>query len=122
MFKVMFDEAGSGDLSWLGSAHATDAAQTVTLDGSTVTDDGMKKSGVPAGLPLQWSADGSKVTVCSDPSKLAGFLLTKQSWDGGNMVVPMLIHGVIKVGKLPVTFDASTVTNGAFTFLGKKGA
>lgn len=122
MFKATFEKAGSGDMSWLGSSHATDAAQTVTLDGSKVSDSGMQKSGLPSGLPLEWNAEGTKVVPCTTPANLAGFLLTPQEWYAGDLVVPMLVHGVVKAKNLPVEFATATVTNGAFTFLGKKGA
>lgn len=39
---------GSGDQSWLGSKHATDTAQTITLDGgafSAYADEGVIPSG-----------------------------------------------------------------------------
>lgn len=101
---------GQDDQSWLGSAHGTQSAQSITLDVSTFTKathypDGWLKSG----LPLQKLASG-KYGLWVTTKDLAGFLLTATQAPvlaatpvGGSL----LEHGRVKVAKLPVAVDAT---------------
>lgn len=102
---------GSDNQSWLGSSHATDNAQTVTLDGTKLS--AFVGKTIPSGIPLKKSESGGKFEpVAAAGDDLAGFLFTAQSWDGkGDVVAPMLDHGRIKVGNLPAAaFDVTTLT------------
>lgn len=105
---------GVENQKWLGSAHATSNAQTVTLDASKLSS--VAKDGViPSGTPLKKSAgSGGKfepVTEVGDT--LAGFLFTSQSFTAGSgdVIAPMLDHGRIRTEFLPEgAFDVTTLT------------
>lgn len=99
----------SDNQSWLGSAHGTDVARTVTIDGTTLTGfDGV----IPSGTPLKATTGGKYAPVDADADDLAGFLLTPQSFEGaGDVVAPLLDRGRIRVDNLPEgAFDVSTLT------------
>lgn len=85
---------------WLGSAHATSNARTITIDGATLAafqDRGF----IPAGTPLA-EATGGKFAPAKESDALAGFLLVDQPFDGTNDVIaPLLDHGRIRVDYLP---------------------
>lgn len=111
------EQFGSGDQSWLGSAHATNSCQTVTIKGSALAS---FNGSIPSGIPLKASASGGTfepVTAVGD--KLAGFLFTSQAQSGtGNVVAPMLDHGRIRVGRLPATaFDVTTLATASPHFI-----
>lgn len=100
---------GQDDQSWLGSAHGTQSAQSITLDVSTFTKathypDGWLKSGLPL------AKSGTKHVLWTAGANLAGFLFTAvrvpavaSTPVGG----ALLEHGRVKVAKLPVTVDAT---------------
>lgn len=116
-FGMTSEKWGSGSQRWLGSAHGTDVAQSVTLDLSKFTDfDGR----IPAGLPLKASAEGGKYEPVTDAGDaLAGFLLTDQSFKAGagDVIAPMVWHGRIRVSFLPEkAFDVTTLTTGSGQF------
>lgn len=102
---------GAGDQRWLGSAHATDAAQTVTLDAAAF--EAVAKNGVlPSGTPLKKGDAGKFEPVTAAGDKLAGFLFTDQSLQPGrgDVVAPMVDHGRIRVDRLPTSaFDVTTL-------------
>lgn len=111
------EQFGSGDQSWLGSAHATDACQTVTLKGSALASFG---GSIPSGTPLKKSATGGTFEpVTSADDTLAGFLFTTQSQSGsGDVAAPMLDHGRVRVDRLPASaFDVSTLTDASPHFI-----
>lgn len=100
----------SDNQTWLGSAHGTNSAHTVTIDGSTIGDfDGV----IPSGTPLTEVGDGKYAPVTSASDYLAGFLLTPQSVEGTNDVIaPMVWHARIKANNLPTSaFDVTTMPN-----------
>lgn len=85
---------------WLGSAHATDNARTVTIDG-TKLDAFAKRGVVPAGTPLTEAA-GGKFAPATASDELAGFLLVDQPVDTtADVIAPLLDHGRIRVKFLP---------------------
>lgn len=85
---------------WLGSAHATDNARTVTIDGSKL-DAFAKRGVVPAGTPLT-EAQGGKFAPATASDELAGFLLVDQPVDAdADVIAPLLDHGRIRVKFLP---------------------
>lgn len=103
---------------WLGSAHATSNARTVTLDGTKLAK--FDKNYIPAGTPVK-AADGGKFApVTSASDELAGFVLVDQPFAGsGDVIAPLLDHGRIRVDYLPEgTFDVTTLpANPHFIFV-----
>ncbi|UKA59166.1 head decoration protein [Arthrobacter sp. FW306-2-2C-D06B] len=107
---------GQDDQSWLGSAHGTNAAQTITLDVSTFTKathypDGYLKSG----LPLQKLPSG-KFGLWLTTKPLAGFLFTPVSAPADSATpvgAALLEHGRVIAAKLPVSVDAGGQTSAA---------
>ena len=107
---------GQDDQSWLGSAHGTNAAQSITLDVSTFTKathypDGYLKSG----LPLQKLPSG-KYGLWLTTKTVAGFLFTPVSApaDPATPVgAALLEHGRVIAAKLPVSVDAGGQTSAA---------
>ncbi|QMV85189.1 hypothetical protein HW450_12875 [Corynebacterium hindlerae] len=77
-FGMKTEKFGSGSQLWLGSAHGTDVARTVTIDGKKVS--GFKDGFIPAGTPLKQSEDGKYEPVAETSDVLAGFLLADQSF------------------------------------------
>ncbi|KGM18150.1 hypothetical protein [Corynebacterium auriscanis] len=107
---IKTEKYGSGSQRWLGSAHGTDVARTVTIDGTKLTS--FTTGVIPAGTALK-KGDGGKyepVTEASDA--LAGFLLTDQSFTGAtDVVAPLVWHGRIRADFLPQSgFDVTTLT------------
>lgn len=121
--SVRTESFGAGDQSWLGSAHGTDAARTVTISRAALTKathfpDNRLKSGLPlalvGGKHVPYNSAGS-----NGSEVLAGFLFTDQSVKdtGGDIVASMLDHGRIKLAKLPFTVAATATTTGQFIFV-----
>lgn len=114
---------GAGDQTWLGSAHGTSSARTVTINKSTLTDgthytNGQLKSGFPVAIvsnkAVPYNSGGTGGT-----NILAGFILTDQSVKsgGGDIVAPMLDHGRVRLSKLPFAVAATATTTGQFVFV-----
>lgn len=108
---------GQDDQSWLGSAHGTNAAQTITLDASTFTKathypEGWLKSGLPL-MNLGNGKFGLHTGVATEPEEtpaLAGFLFTtvRVPEDAATPVgAAILEHGRVKTAKLPVSVDSA---------------
>ena len=117
--SVRTEAFGAGDQSWLGSAHGTNSARTVTIKRSSLVKathypDGRLKSGTP----LVRGGDGL-YTVYAGTGTLAGFLFTDQSVadSGGDIVAPLIDHGRIRLNRLPVTVAADATTSGQFVFV-----
>lgn len=122
--SVRNESFGAGDQTWLGSAHGTSSARTVTINRSALTKathfpENRLKSGFPlalvAGKCVPYNAAGSGGTEV-----LAGFLFTDQSVKdtGGDIVAPLLDHGRIRLSKLPVAgVLATATTTGQFVFV-----
>lgn len=100
---------GQDDQSWLGSAHGTNAAQTVTLDASSFVKATHYPEGwLKSGLPLAKS--GEKHVLWTVGADLAGFLFTtvRVPEDVASPVgAAILEHGRVKAAKLPVPVDAA---------------
>lgn len=100
---------GQDDQSWLGSAHGTNAAQTITLDVSTFTKathypDGWLKSGLPL------AKSGNKYVLWAPAANLAGFLFTTVRVPVSTATpvgAAILERGRVKTAKLPVSVDAA---------------
>lgn len=121
MSLILTDEkTGGSNLKWLGSAHATNEAQTVTLKVGAFKDFG---DHIPSGVPLKQNAQGTYEPVAAAEDTLAGFLLTDQPARGETQVAPMIWHGRIRPAFLPEkAFDITTLANvpGAFVFATKE--
>ncbi|WP_288750534.1 hypothetical protein [uncultured Corynebacterium sp.] len=89
------------DQKWLGSAHATDNARTVTIDGAKIADF-TKQGYLPAGTPLT-AGEGGKFAPATASDELAGFLLVDQpvGTPAADVIAPLLDHGRIRVKFLP---------------------
>lgn len=97
---------GQDDQSWLGSAHGTNAAQTITVDVTSFTAGTHYPEGsLKSGLPLAES--GGKYVLWTTGEDLAGFLLTAVKASAANVGAALLEHGRVKVDKLPVSVDAA---------------
>lgn len=110
-----------GNMEWLGSNHGIRNARTEILDISTFTAATHYPNGyIPSGMPVAKVGgvlvpyDATEATV-TGAGILAGFVLTDIPLGvtpGATAVatedfnVPLLDHGRVKVGKLPITFVA----------------
>ncbi|MFJ7069195.1 head decoration protein [Streptomyces sp. NPDC101115] len=111
---------GSDDQSWLGSAHGTDATETITLDTSTFTPathypDGYFKSGIPLGQITAGGKFGPYDNAAVDGRQtLVGFLFAAVQAPTVNTLDPsgaMLTHGKVREARLPVAVDAAGKTD-----------
>jgi len=129
-------EVVTGNMEWLGSGHGIRNARTEILDISAFTaathyPDGYIPSGMPVakvgGVLVPYDATEGTVTGAGI---LAGFVLTDvplkvtpgttaPATEDQN--VPLLDHGRVKVGKLPITFvrpaAAAKSANTSFVFI-----
>lgn len=103
--------APAEDQEWLGSAHGTEATETVTLDASafigTFTD-GIIPSGVVIGRITGTDLFGPVAGGGTDGAE--GHLFTTQDTKGGEVDTPaaMLTHGKVKVDNLPADHGLDT--------------
>lgn len=111
---------GSDDQSWLGSAHGTDATETITLDTSTFTagthyPDGFFKSGIPLGQITAGGKFGPYDNAAVDGRQtLVGFLYAAVAAPSVNTLDPsaaLLTHGKVREARLPVAVDAAGKTD-----------
>lgn len=117
---VKRSSVGQDDQSWLGSAHGTDAPQTITLDTTSFTAaeqftdnvGGWLKSGLP--LAQTGTEDGQRVYgLWTTGATLAGFLFTGVQASADRVGGAILEHGRVKTAKLPVAVDAAGQTSAA---------
>lgn len=98
---------GQDDRSWLGSAHGTNATQTITLDVSSFNKEAHYPEGwLKSGLPLAKS--GNKHVLWTAEADLAGFLFApvQAPEDPATPAAGAILeHGRVNVDKLPVTVD-----------------
>jgi hypothetical protein len=115
MPKLRSETIGSGDQSWLGSAHGIADCRTETIDISAFTagthyPDGFIPSGTPVakvgGVLVPYDATEATVTGAGI---LAGHIFTDQSVVGGaDIPAPLLDHGRVKAAKVPGGFTVPT--------------
>ncbi|WP_324644160.1 head decoration protein [Pseudarthrobacter sp. LT1] len=111
MPRLTTESFGSGDQSWLGSAHGINEARTETLDISTFTagthyPDGYIRSGQPVakvgGVLVPYDATEGTVTGAGI---IAGHVLFDQKVSGtSDFPVPLIDHGRVKASKVPGGF------------------
>ena len=111
---------GQDDQSWLGSAHGTESARSITLDVSTFTagthyPDGYLKSGLPLGKITASGKYGLYNDAASDGRQACVGLLFTATKVGSTNAVPvsgaMLLHCLVVESKLPVAVDANGKTD-----------
>ncbi len=113
MPRLKSETVGSGDQSWLGSAHGITNCRTELLDISAFTANTHYPNGyIPSGLPV---AKVGGVLVPYDATEgtttgagvLAGFVFTDQAVVGtSDFAVPLLDHGRVRAAKVPNSFTA----------------
>jgi hypothetical protein len=95
--------APESDQSWLGSAHGTDTAESITLDGGAFTDT-FTEGRVPSGVVVQErTSDGLFVPVSGDGDGEYFHLLedVRVPEGGGRVGGAGLWHGQVLVDRLP---------------------
>ncbi len=111
---------GQGDQSWLGSAHGTDMARSITLDTSAFTSgthypDGFFKSGLPLGKITATGIYGPYDDTAVDGRQtLVGFLLDAVKAPSSTTIDvqgALYEHGRVIEAKLPVAIDAAGKTD-----------
>ena len=115
MPRLKSETIGSGDQSWLGSAHGIHNCRTELPDISAFTAGTHYPNGyIPSGTPVAKVGgmlvpyDSTEATV-TNAGILAGFLLTDQSVVGTNdFAVPVLDHGRVRSAKVPPGANAFT--------------
>lgn len=113
MPRLVSENIGGGDQSWLGSTHGIANARTEVLDPTSFTAATHYPNGyIPSGTALA-KVSGKLVpydkTEATDTGAgvLAGFLLTDQRVVGtATFPVPLIDHGRVRVSKLPGSFTA----------------
>ena len=107
---------GTGDQSWLGSAHNIRNARTEQVNLSAFTAGTHYPNGyIPSGTPVAKVAgllvpyDSAEATT-TGAGVLAGHILTDQPVVGsGNFAVPLIDHGRVKSAKVPTGLNAFVV-------------
>lgn len=115
MPRLKTETVGTGDQSWLASAHGIRNCRTEQLDISAFTAGTHYPNGyIPSGTPVA-KVGGLLVPYTSAEATttgagvLAGHLFTDQVVVGTNdFPVPLLDHGRVKTAKVPTGTDAFT--------------
>lgn len=98
--------------AWLGSAHGTNTARTITLDLTSgfAQAEFYKKGFIPSGTPVTQLEDGLYgLYTESSQTPLAGFILTPQGTPASvttRISAPLLEHGRVIEANLPVALPA----------------
>ena len=103
--RMKTEQFGTGDQTWLASAHGMRNAGSAVIDISTFNKnthypDGYVRSGTPVNI-----ADPKAVVPYVDgASAVLGFVLFDQPTDGvTDFPAPILRHGQVNLDKVPVT-------------------
>lgn len=120
MPKFTVEHYGSGDMSWLGSAHGLGNARTVLVDASKFTEaDHYPNGHIRSGQPITVDESGiAGPYTGAEGQTFDGFILTDQATDGKlTFAAPLLDHGRVKVDRLPVSFTKPESTTDQTTFV-----
>lgn len=114
--SITTETFGQDDQSWLGDAHGTETARSITLDLTTFTagthyPQGFLRSGIPLGKITASNKYGLYSNAASDGREtLAGFLFTGLKVPA-NPATPiagaLLLHCFVLESKLPVAVDSA---------------
>lgn len=115
MPRLKTETLGTGDQSWLASAHGIRECRTEFLDVSTFTAGTHYPNGyIPSGTPVA-KVGGVLVPYTSAEATttgagvLAGHVFTDQHVEGtSDFAVPILDHGRVRTAKVPQGTDAFT--------------
>jgi hypothetical protein len=110
------ESVGQDDQRWLGSAHGTSSARTITLDASLFTSgthypNGYIPSGTVLALKTSTGKYGPYTTGDANLGTAAGCLLTPVKVASGTSTPsgPLLQHGRVVTAFLPFTSGAGSV-------------
>jgi len=126
--SIRSETFAADDQTWLGSAHGTSSARSITLDTSAFTEathypDGFFTSGLPLGKITATGKYAPYSNAAVDGTEtLVGFLLSPVKAPAAtttDVVGALLIHGIIVEANLPVAVDAAGKTDvaGRITFV-----
>lgn len=119
--RLKTESYGSGDTSWLGSNHGTDNGRTSTVVIANFTKATHFPNGyIPSGLAVNAADEANLKPWTGVAGEALGFVLFDQPVVEGDakFAVPVIRHGIIRTGKLPVTFIAPAAGAPNFTFVG----
>jgi hypothetical protein len=119
MPRLASETYGTGDQSWLGSTHGIYNCRTATIDISAFTAGTHYPNGhLPSGLPVNVDNEGAVLPWTGAAGENLGFVYTDQKVSGTkDFAVPVLLHGIVKIDKLPVALILPTTAT-AFVFTG----
>ena len=120
MPKLRTETFGSGDQSWLGSAHGIRNARTGTIDISTFTKATHYPDGyIPSGTPVNAADEAAIAPFTGGAGEQLGFVLTDQKViEGVDFAAPIFRHGIINVANVPGDFTAPADGAAGFVFVG----
>lgn len=104
--RLKIETFGAGDTSWLDSGHGTDNAATGTIVLADFTKATHYPDGyIPSGLPVDATYRAALKPWTAESTGVLGFVLFDQPADDAtNLAVPVLLHGRVRVERLPVAF------------------
>lgn len=117
MPRLTTESWGVGNTTWLGSSHGIENARTATMDVSTFTKATHYPNGFfPSGLIVDATIEGSIKPWTGATGENLGFVLFDTPTDGvADVPAPILRHGIIITGNLPVALTVGTGTAAGFT-------
>lgn len=120
MPEVTRKSYGSGDQTWLGSAHGLRNARSSVLDVSAFTQATHYPDGyIPSGTAVNAADEGAVVPYADAAGAQLAFVLFDTPVSGTEDVnAAVLRHGIIKTAQLPQAFTAPATGSAAgFTFI-----
>lgn len=95
---------GNEDLSWLGSAHGLEMADSITLDRAAMTAQWVTDGVVPAGAIVRRVNATGRYAPFAGGDGPAGILISPvMVGASGNPVGAVIRHGQVIISKLPAT-------------------
>lgn len=95
---------GNEDLSWLGSAHGLEMADSITIDRASMTAGWVTDGVIPAGVVLRKLAATGRYMPWATGDAAAGILISPvMVGASGNPQGAVIRHGQVIVSKLPAT-------------------